>query len=63
MAIFSDRIAQWRMQAEEYRTLAICAKTEGAKEAYLSLAADCETLADRFAETMDAARRDGAPTP
>lgn len=63
MSMFSERIARWRRQAEEYRTLADCARTPGARVAYASLAADCDQLADRFTETVDAAERDGVPTP
>jgi len=58
---FTEQVERWRNQAEEYRTLAACAKAEGARKAYRSLAADCDTLAERFAETLAAAQRDGAP--
>ncbi len=61
MTIFAEHVERWRRQAEEYRTLASCAKTESARGAYTALAADCETLAERFAETLSTAERDGTP--
>jgi hypothetical protein len=62
MTVFSERVDRWREQAEEYRTLAQCAKTLDARDTNLTLAADCDALARRFAETVDAAKRDGMPT-
>jgi hypothetical protein len=58
---FTHRVKRWRRQAEEYRTLADCAKSESARETYRLLAEECEHLADRFDETVAAAERDGIP--
>lgn len=56
-AALRTRAGRWRMQAEEYRTVAEATVSEAARHAYLRLARSYQMLAERAESTASRAER------